>query len=785
MSDIHCAHCGEDCGTSKIVLENKHFCCDGCKTVYQILQNSDLCEYYANGDTPGNTIRNNAYYDKFDILDDPETKRLFIQYSDQQIQKIIFTIPSIHCSSCIWLLENLNKLNPDITGAEVNFQKKEILITALSQLKLKDIAVLLSSIGYEPNLNVSEQQKNTNKTLIIKIGIAGFCFGNIMLFAFPEYLGLDDPSFSSFFAWLSFGLSLPLVFYAGADYLKSALDSIQQKFVNMDIPIAVGILTIFGRSTYELITKTGSGYFDSLSGLIFFLLIGKWFQQKTYDTLSFERTYKSYFPLSVNVKDASGKLQKKLEELNIGDIIFVRNEEIIPADGILLSKNAAIDYSFVTGESDPISNSSSEFIYAGGKNKGLEIEVQITKKPNSSYLTQLWNKEEQAQKSSVNTIADKVSKYFTYAVLIITLGTAIFWGIVDSTKIWTAVTAVLIVACPCALALTIPFTLGNSIRYLGRIGIYLKNTFVIEKLAKVNAIAFDKTGTLTHLNTKNLQYIPLKGDDLSTYGSIIKSIVQNSAHPMSKAITNYLNDFVTVVISDYEEKSGQGLSANYGHQKYSIGKVSHAPESIAQEASTGFFVNEELVGYFIVQPEFRENVVEVNKSLNHLGIKQHLISGDSEREDKIISERFTFDSKAYKVSPGEKKSIIRNHQQSGENILMIGDGLNDAGALLQSNVGIAVSDDVNYFVPACDVIMDGKSVKHLSHLIQFSRDNMKIIRNGFVLSFIYNIIGLSFAVSGTLSPVIAAILMPLSSITIVAFTSLSSKFRYHHFFGKN
>ncbi|CAG5078804.1 heavy metal translocating P-type ATPase [Parvicella tangerina] len=777
-----CAHCGEECREGKISFEDKSFCCDGCKTVYQILQDNDLCQYYGDGETPGNTVRNEAYYDKFDVLNDPETARLFTHFSDGKTQKFTFKVPSIHCSSCIWLLEHLNKINKHIISSEVNFQKKEVLISCDDGLTLKEAAILLSSIGYEPSLNVSENfQQKSNFKLIVKIGVAGFCFGNIMLFAFPEYLGLEDDKFANFFAWLSFGLSIPTLFFAGSDYIKSAVDSIQQRYVNMDIPIALGMITIFARSTYELVNGIGPGYFDSLSGLIFFLLVGKWFQQKTYDTLSFERTYKSYFPLSVNVETSNGKEQRKLEALTVGDIVYIRNEEIIPADGILLSEKAAIDYGFVTGESDPIRGQKNEIIYAGGKNQGTEIKVQLTKKPDSSYLTQLWNKDKQEEKKSVNTVADAVSKYFTFAVLFITLATLIFWWIVDPSKIWTSVTAVLIVACPCALALTIPFTLGNSIRYLGRKSIYLKNTYIIEKLAKISSIAFDKTGTLTKLNAKDVSYHSVDGEGLEKYAAIIKTITSNSTHPISKSISESLVNSHEVEITNFKEIAGKGVEATFLDHQYQIGKIT---DENYKKGSVGFYINEQLVGYFSLAPSFRKGVDQLNERLKHLGYKQHLISGDTEREDTAISGVLHFDSKQYRVTPPEKRSIVKKFQNNNENILMIGDGLNDAGALLQADVGVAVSDDVNYFVPACDIIMDGGSIQYLDKVLRFSKANMRIIRYGFILSFIYNIVGLSFAITGSLSPIVAAILMPLSSITVVAFTSISSKLIYHQLFDK-
>ncbi len=577
-------------------------------------------------------------------------------------------------------------------------------------------------------------------------------------------------------------LSIPVVFYAGFDYIRKAIFGIRQRQINMDIPIAIGIITLFARSVLEVVSKTGVGYFDSLSGLIFFLLIGKWFQEKTYGSLSFERTYKSYFPLSVSVIRNNKRWTTKLEDLKIGDEVIIKNQEIIPADCILKHGNAAIDYSFVTGESDLININQGEGLYAGGRHNGQEITVILTHKPDNSYLTQLWNKTtNEKDLKSVSHLADQVSHYFTIIILLITLCTFIYWFFVDYNIAWSAVSAVLIVACPCALALTIPFTLGNSMRFLGRKGIYLKNSEVLETLSKIDNVVFDKTGTLTQAGSKNIIYHVVQSNmDRKKVESIIKSTVMHSSHPLSAAIARSLDHIESTPLDSFEEVSGKGLVAILNGQKIFIGNTPliNSINSHTSGSKVGIVIDDELIGYYTLNSSLRNGVKnEIEELAQNYCLS--LISGDNDKEDKDLFSDLKIEERKYNLSPSDKLTHIESIQSKGNKAVMIGDGLNDAGALMQSDVGIAVSDDVNYFVPACDIIINAKSLINLSELMDYANTSMKIIWTGFVLSFIYNIIGLSFAVSGNLSPIIAAILMPLSSISIVAFTSLSTRYYFN------
>ena len=790
---LTCYHCGEDCPNHEVRIEDKYFCCNGCKTVYEILDQNRLCDYYNLDSQPGISPALNKN-EKFDYLDDQSVIDQLLSYRDEKISKVIFYIPQMHCSSCIWLLENLYKLNSGVIKSEVDFLKKELNVTFNSiSLSLKELVLLLSSIGYEPQILLDAEKKDeknySHKKLYYKIGIAGFCFGNIMLFSFPEYLGINskDLLFKNFFLFLNLVLSLPVFFYSAWEYFGSAIKGLRKKIINIDFPISLGILVLFLRSLYEVAAQTGAGYFDSMAGLVFLLLIGKLLQEKTYDALNFERTYKSFFPLSITIKKDGEEKNIPLSKLSVGNKIVIRKDEIIPADSILLNGDGRIDYSFVTGESKPLKKVSGEMIYAGGKQLDSAIELEVIKEVSQSYLTDLWNNEifsnpDKQGESFFTHFSNTLSKYFTFAILLIAVIAAAFHFQSNIGMALNIFTAVLIVACPCALALSTPFTLGNAMRIFGRNGMYLRNPMVVEELGKIDEIVFDKTGTITHPGNSELKY---SGKVLNPFQlKCIKSLVRNSAHPLSKKIFNSIDGNEYFPVTKFEEKTGAGISGVVYGNETKVGSVSFVnpelDENILNQnintTSVHISINNEFIGSFSIENLYREKIDEV---INELGknYKLSLLSGDNSSEEINLRSMFNQNSEIlFNQSPNDKLNFIKQSQQNHKKILMVGDGLNDAGALKQSDVGIAVSEDIHSFSPACDAIMHASKIKLLSKFIKFSRTCINIIFVSFGISFLYNFIGLYFAVQGKLSPLVAAVLMPLSSISVVLFTTFITNY---------
>jgi len=781
-----CYHCGDFCAEETLVLNDKTFCCNGCKNVFILLSENNLTSYYSIEKTPGKALKQ-SIGNKYAYLDDTNIQSKLISYIDHKVARLQFQIPNIHCSSCIYLLENLYKINNAVVGVRVNFLKKTAnIVYDVNKISLRQLVELLASIGYEPSFTMNdinqEKPKNINRKLLFQIGVAGFCFGNIMMISFPEYFGLDNTTrhyLSSAFGYINLALSIPVFFYSGQDYLISAYKGLRKKLITIDVPLALGLVVLFVRNFYEILSHTGLGYCDTLAGLVFFLLIGKWFQQKTYDSLSFERDYKSYFPISVIKIDADNQTTTvAIDKLKIGDRILIRNNEIIPADSILLKGKANIDYSFVSGEKEPIAKVLGEIIFAGGKQTNGNIELEVKKLTEQSYLTQLWNNDIFAKDnaSKVETFQTKVSKYFTIALLAIAISSAIYWAVYDSSKIMGAFTAVLIIACPCALALSSPFALGNAMRNLGRKKFYLKSANVVENIANMDTIVFDKTGTITQSNESQIEFI---GNPLTQLQKeLIFSVTQNSIHPLSKQIAQHLNISSAIILNSFDEITGKGIKANVGGNEVEVGSAKFLnileKESNALNTRIYIKINGENVGFIVIKHAYRTGLKQV---INLLAtqFKLHLLSGDNEQEKTFLQTVFPTSSELlFKQNPADKLMYINTLQGNQQKVIMIGDGLNDAGALKTANVGISLSEDTSSFSPSSDVIMDAANFELLPKYLQYCKNTMKVIYVSFCLSLLYNIIGLSYAVSGTLSPVIAAILMPISSVTVIGFTSIST-----------
>ncbi|HLP78057.1 MAG TPA: heavy metal translocating P-type ATPase metal-binding domain-containing protein, partial [Candidatus Paceibacterota bacterium] len=512
-----CFHCGEPCKDTTFSKGEKAFCCQGCLVVHDLLTESGLDHFYDLTSHPGTQIRRAVQVERWAFLDTPEMRQRLLDFADGTQSRVTFHVPAIHCVACVWLLENLFRLHPGIGRSQVNFPKREVAISfATQKLKLSELVVLLASIGYEPSLTFGELEKRgvspAQKRHWLQVGVAGFAFGNIMLFSIPQYFGLDSfsgPALKTLFGWLSLGLALPVVTFSALDYWKSAWLAVRQRVATLDIPIALGLAAIYGQSVYEVVSRTGGGYFDSLCGLIFFLLCGRAFQQKTQERMAFDRDYKSFFPLSVVRKSGGTEERVSLNRLEIGDRIVLRNGEIIPADARLISGPACVDYSFVTGESEPVSKAEGEYLYAGGQQVGAAIEVETVKAVSQSYLTSLWNHEtfRKNRDEGLNSLANLYSRRFIWIVISIALASIAYWSLRgEAVRGLKAFTSVLIVACPCALALAAPFTLGTAQRWLAKINVFLKNVLVLERMAKVDAIVFDKTGTLTSAGVNAVRF---------------------------------------------------------------------------------------------------------------------------------------------------------------------------------------------------------------------------------------------------------------------------------------
>ncbi len=779
-----CSHCGLPCPDDSFATEGKSFCCFGCQTVYSLLHENGLAQFYQLNVTPGTRIGDALALTKWAFLDDPAVAEKLCDYADQTQVKVTLHLPTIHCVACVWLLENLFKLHPGVGNTRVNFLRREAAISfAPEKIQFSELAALLTSIGYEPQFTFGETEQskpsNAQKKTWLQIGLAAFGFGNIMLMSLPFYFGLDSfnsPWFKVLAGWIGLGLALPVVTFSASEFWRAAWFSLRQRVVTMEVPIALGLVAIYGASIFEVVAQRGPGYCDSLCGLIFFLLCGRLFQKKTHERLTFDRDYKGFFPLSVVRKNASGEATVAISQLKTGDRLVLRNGELLPADAKLVIGEACLDYSFVTGEAEPVPRAVGEHLFAGGRQVGGAIEVETTKPVAQSYLAALWNNEAFRKNSDndLDSLTNRYSKRFTKIVIVVAFAAAAYWIFADASKALKAFTSVLIVACPCALALAAPLTHGTAQRILARLKIFLKNALVIERMAEVDTIVLDKTGTLTTADARGVEF--QAAQPLATIeAEMIASLARLSTHPNSIRITKALAA-AQLAVHGFKETPGCGIEGEVaGHNLLLGSRAWLAARGVICDAtstsktSVSVAIDGRLRGGFRMENSLRPEVAELIAQLGGR-FELALLSGDNEREaarfQKFFGERATL---RFNQSPADKLNFIRELQQRGRKVMMVGDGLNDAGALKQAEVGVAVVEKIGIFSPASDVILDAAELPRLAKVLAFARSSARVVRVGFIISGLYNLVGVSIAASGLLAPIVCAILMPVSSATVVLF----------------
>lgn len=770
---VTCRHCGDPCGDHPRMVGGDAFCCLGCESVYRLLTREGLGQYYdACEIVPGVSQRQAEARepDYFAPLDDPAIAAAFIEFDDGQIARARFVIPALHCASCVWLLERLWRIEPGVIASDVDLIRRTVRVTFRpQQTTLRAIAERMAALGYEASLAVEKPAGGTSRArrrLYRQLGVAGFAFGNIMIFSIPRYVNGAplEGGFQRLFDILNIAFALPVLLFSANDWFRAAWRSLRARHVTLDLPIALGLSVIFVRSIVDIVSGTGEGFLDSFSGLVFFLLLGRLVQQQTFDRIAFDRSYRSFFPLAVRVERDDRSEVVPLERIEPGDRIVVRPQEVVPADSILLDEHGAIDYAFVTGEATPVSVAAGETVRAGGRVFGRTLLLRVLRPVSHSQLASLWSNPilHTPKKHWITNVADRFGLWFTVSALMLAAAGAVWWWPDVGMSIRVA-SAVLIIACPCALTLAAPVTLGTALGQLGLRGLYLRTADVVFDLSGIDTVAFDKTGTLTSTAAPVLVE---QGGLSAAQWRLVRAVAAESVHPVSRALAQSGEREEAVAVRNLNERPGRGVSAIVDGHRVRIGTAAFVGAPEAYDDGRTHVAVDDSFGWVKTAAPARNGIREAVEELARTH-DVRLVSGDHEAESARWRALFG-DAMAFRQSPVDKVSFVRALQADGRRVLMVGDGLNDAGALAAADVGVAASDATACVVPACDAVLAGDHLRDLPAYLRYAKRARHLIALIFVLSLVYNAGALALALSGALTPLAAAILMPISSVGTIA-----------------
>lgn len=788
-----CKHCGQ-----ALINKNNSFCCHGCETVYNIINNSGLSDYYNYRAVEGNkefkpALESNLTYE---FYEDPEFLRENVTKLQNDLASINLFVYGVQCTACAWLIEKLPSFCPGIISAELNYATSVCKVVYDSKLcSPKTIAISLSRLGYapEPYKQSSEDahRKNQHRLLLLQLGVAGFCAGNTMIIAVSLYQGFFSGisnDFKVFLHWISFALTLPVILFSAQAFFKSAFAALKLRIPHIDLPIALGILAGFFYSLYNVIFG-GEVYFDSICMLVFLLLIGRYVQN-----VAVERAYKGnniesfLLPSFARIKTNDGQYIERYNKVAVkSDNILVKADEIIPVDGIVLEGLSSVSNAFLTGESTPISVQSGSAVFAGARNLDDQIIIEAECDFNDSRINRILAivKSQSKNAGSKSSVINKLSGKFVITVILASSLCFALWLYLAGFK--TALLnsmSLLIITCPCALGLAAPLVVARTIGTLAREKIFIKSNYFLEQILSCKTIYFDKTGTLTNGDFDIISQDYFTGLDPAQIFKIATAVESTQNHPIKKAFQKLGSDNEPTIFSSIQTHPGQGVSAilmdgtsvEIGSEKFmhQIGaEVGSEVQNIIQNHRTFFLTSifiafdKKIVGLYGIGDKLRDGIVELIKYLNLQGIQLKIISGDNSAVVKHVAGQLGIpeENALSELLPERKKTIVENDNST---TVMIGDGANDAPALKAAtlSIGVGGSSEVNLLVADC-FIGEPDSKKFLKTFTT-AKGCHKIIKANILVSLSYNTLGASLAFLGLMNPLLAALLMPVSSLTVIA-----------------
>ena len=796
-----CFHCGLPIPADAAfatVLEgrNRDFCCFGCQSVCEAIYGAGLQGYYQR--TPEGVLLGPPPEPPkdIDVYDFDEVQQEFTSCSGDE-RAIHLLVEGIHCAACVWLIERGLKREPGVLSVEVNLATKRLhLKWDNSRAKLSDLIKALVRIGYsavpyDPE-SAEGASKRTNRAMLFRLFFAGFAAMNMMWIAIALYSGADQDEFRSFFHWMGLLLATPTLLYSGYPFFKGAVGGLKAGHLTMDMPIVLGLSVTFVYSLYVTLTNNQHGevYFDTVTNLTFVILIGRYLEGMfRHQALSATKRLIELQPrVAMVIKDGVEKMTP-IRAVLLGDQVMVKPGYTVPVDGVVLEGRSAVDEAMLSGESAPVHKQEGDTVSAGTVNTSGALLVEVRTQLQDTTLSKIIRLVEEAQssKAPIQRLADTIVPWFVLVTLLCACLTFFIWNAQDFELALMAATSVLIITCPCALGMATPMSIAVASGLGAKHGILVKNGLVLETLSKVTHFVFDKTGSLTEGKMSVVQSHMAAGIDAHEMIAKAAAAERYSEHSTARALVNLAQKqelaYRTIEVRDFHATAGLGIAAIVDGQEIRLGSASWLTQSgvaldeglqkqayiwESQAMSCVYMASAgRHVAIFGLADQLRGDAQQLVNELREAGIGMTLLSGDRRPVAEAIAKQLGGMEVIAEVMPQDKDQVIQRLQKRGEIVAMVGDGVNDAPALIRANVGIALGSGTDVSIDSADIVLMHNELSKVLQATQLSRRTLLTIKQNIGLSFAYNLIMVPLAMMAKVSPLVAAITMPISSLIVI------------------
>ena len=785
MSELSCFHCAEPVPAGadfqvQINQQSRTMCCPGCAAVAQSIVDNGLASYYDYRTAAGvksdelvpEQLSEFASYDIDEIQED------FVTGSDS-LREIVLTVENVTCSACAWLIERQLYRLGGMQFCNVNTTTARVTIRWVpEQLKLSDILTEIARVGYKAYPFQADKEETRqvelSKSYLKKLIVAGLVTMQVMMFAFVLYTDVFtalEASYKEYFRIVSLITVAPVVLYSAQPFYSNALKAFVGRKLNMDVPVTIAIVLSYGASAYGTIAGHGEVYFESVSMFVFFLLTGRYFEQRARKKASeLSSNLLKLIPKTATLIEGDDHTTVPAKKLQPGQRILVKPGEVLPADGRIISGRSSINEAVLTGEQLPLNKGENALVYASTLNIDSPLEIEVTKTAGEQLISEIIRLQDQAsqEKPRFATLADKLSQYIVAGVLVLAVASYTYWSVADPDQaLWIAL-AVLVATCPCALSLATPSAYTCAAAAMTEAGLLVRKGDALDNLSRINHVLFDKTGTLTTGQFRILD-VRLHGDtDRQQAVLLAASLEKASQHPIAQAFSDYFDD--SPPVSDIQSVTGAGIQGTINGNHYSIGNAAFTgcqPRDDEGKLTIHLVAGAQPIADFILSDEIRPEAAELVATLTAQGIATTMLTGDNSAHAEHIQQQLEIPTLRKGQTPADKLDYIQQRQEQGDIVCMFGDGVNDAPVLAGAHLSVAMGSGTDLAKSSADIVLLNDHLNRMPRAIELAHKTSRIIRQNMAWSLSYNLLAVPFAVSGLLPPYLAAIGMSLSSLIVI------------------